>query len=115
MDIEVIKKNYYFEKLTEIHELKDFDCGSVDLNDFIKNDALRDQKQNLNVTKLIMFEQKIIGFFSLVADSITIKQLNHEDGAVYKNKIKYNRDNVQSKNSPHGYHLRGLKKRIIAL
>ena len=101
MDIEVIKKNYYFEKLTEIHELKDFDCGSVDLNDFIKNDALRDQKQNLNVTKLIMFEQKIIGFFSLVADSITIKQLNHEDGAVYKNKIKYNRDNVQSKNSPH--------------
>lgn len=34
MNIEDIKDNYYFETLTEEHDLSDFDCGDEDLNDF---------------------------------------------------------------------------------
>ena len=37
------KENYYFETLNESHYLNDFDCGDEDLNDFLKNDALKQQ------------------------------------------------------------------------
>ena len=49
MKIEDIKNNYYFETLNENHELNDFDCGDEDLNDFLKNDAINQQKEKLNI------------------------------------------------------------------
>ena len=52
MDIEYIKENYRFETLTEEHDLSNFKCASDDLNDFLKSDALTQQKSKLNLTKL---------------------------------------------------------------
>lgn len=46
MDIEYIKENYRFETLTDEHDLSKFKCESDDLNDFLKNDALTQQKVN---------------------------------------------------------------------
>ena len=46
MDVEYIKNNYHFETLTDEHDLSDFSCDSEDLNDFLKNDALPQQKKN---------------------------------------------------------------------
>ena len=40
MEIKYIKENYYFETLSEKHDLDNLDCGDNDLNDFLKNDAL---------------------------------------------------------------------------
>ena len=51
MDIEYIKNNYIFETLTDTHDLSDFECESDDLNDFLKNDALKQQNEKLNLTK----------------------------------------------------------------
>ena len=70
MDIEDIKEKYYFENLTDEHDLSEFDCGDEDLNDFLKNDALKLQESRLNITKLIMYEDSIIGFTSLLTDAI---------------------------------------------
>ena len=69
MKIEDIKNNYYFETLNENHELNDFDCGDEDLNDFLKNDAINQQKEKLNITKLILCEDKLIGYTSLLTDT----------------------------------------------
>ena len=85
MDIEYIKNNYIFETLTDTHDLSDFECESDDLNDFLKNDALKQQKEKLNLTKLIICDDEIIGFVSLLTDSMKLRLLQDE---VEKEKIK---------------------------
>lgn len=78
MTIKEIKDNYYFENLSDKHDLSDFDCGDKDLNDFLKNDALAQQNARLNVTKLIMCDGNIIGFTSILTDGIMIKKIRNE-------------------------------------
>lgn len=78
MTIKEIKDNYYFENLSDKHDLSEFDCGDKDLNDFLKNDALAQQNARLNVTKLIMCDGNIIGFTSLLTDGIMIKKIRNE-------------------------------------
>lgn len=78
MKIEDIKENYYFETLTEEHDLSDFDCGDEELNNFLKDDALAQQNEKLNVTKLIMCDEKIIGYTSLLTDTLILKNINDE-------------------------------------
>lgn len=78
MKIEDIKENYYFETLTEEHDLSDFDCGDEDLNNFLKDDALAQQNEKLNVTKLVMCDGKIIGYTSLLTDTLKLKNIKDE-------------------------------------
>ena len=78
MKIEEIKEKYHFENLTEEHDLSEFDCGDDDLNDFLKNDALKQQKSRLNVTKLILYDRKIIGYVSLLTDTLVLKNIQDE-------------------------------------
>ena len=66
MNIEYIKNHYYFETLTEDHDLSKFSCDSEDLNDFLKNDALNQQKVKLNLTKLCICDGEIVGFVSIL-------------------------------------------------
>lgn len=95
MKIEYIKQNYYFETLSENHDLSDFDCGDEDLNDFLMNDAQNLQNSNLNVTKLVMCDEKIVGFVSLLTDALILKKINDEN---LKVKIK-GELRVKSKNT----------------
>lgn len=96
MKIEDIKENYYFETLNENHDLSYFDCDDEDLNDFLKNDALKQQNEKLNVTKLIIFDGKIIGYVSLLTDTLILRNIRDED---LKIDIK-GMLNVNSKNKP---------------
>ncbi|WP_303372234.1 hypothetical protein [Methanobrevibacter sp.] len=79
MKIEDITNNYYFENLNENHAMNDFDCGDDDLNGFLKNDALTQQNANLNVTKLVMCNQMIVGFVTLLTDTIPLKNIRNEN------------------------------------
>lgn len=85
MKIKEIQENYYFETLTSEHDLSYFDCGDDDLNDFLQNDALPQQYEKLNITKLVMFKGKIIGFVSLLTDTLILKNIKDEK---LKSKIK---------------------------
>ena len=49
------------------------------MNDFLKNDALNQQKMKLNLTKLIICDNKLIGFVSLLTDSIIIKDVRDDE------------------------------------
>ena len=66
--------NYYIRRLQENETIKSFDCGDDDLNDFIMNRADDYHKAMLSVT--YVFEHKasgkIIGYFSLANDKISI-------------------------------------------
>ena len=69
MYVEDIKNNYHIVKLNEKHDLNDFSCGLDDMDDFLKNDALVQQEDNLNVTYLAKYREEIIGFFSFQCNS----------------------------------------------
>lgn len=60
--------------LCEEHNTIDFDCGDKDLNEFIKKDALKQKKEGWNTTYVAteIGCKKVIGFFALSQDSITI-------------------------------------------
>ena len=79
MDIEYIKENYRFETLTGEHDLSNFNCASDDLNDFLKSDALTQQKSKLNLTKLVMCDDTIVGYVSLLTDTIPLRDIRDED------------------------------------
>jgi hypothetical protein len=74
MEIKYIKDNYYFETLTSTHDLSDFNCESEDLTNFLINDALDQQTDKINLTKLIMCNGEVIGFVTLLTDTIEIKK-----------------------------------------
>lgn len=96
MDIEYIKKNYRFETLTKNHDLSQFESDSDDLNEFLKNDALKQQCSNLNLTKLIVCEGNIIGYFSLLTDTIYLNNIRED---IVKKDIKNQLNIVSNKNA----------------
>lgn len=66
------------------------------MNEFLKNDALIQQDEKLNVTKLIIFDRKVIGYVSLLTDTLLLKNIRDEDLKVDIKDIL----NVNSKNKP---------------
>ena len=67
------------EPLNSDHDFSDFYCASEDLNDFIKNDARREQECMLSRTYLFSYEGDVIGFVSLSADSVSAPRLRRDD------------------------------------
>jgi predicted GNAT family N-acyltransferase len=66
-----------FEILNERHNLSQFDCSKDDetgLNEFIHDEALQFQKENLGVTYLFFHNNVIVGFATLAMSQIEIKQ-----------------------------------------
>ena len=78
MDTTYIKDNYIFETLNENHNLDEFECESKDLTDFLKNDALKQQNMNLNLTHLIICDSVVVGYVSILTDSMKLKILEDE-------------------------------------
>ena len=79
MDIEYIKENYRFETLNGKQDLSDFKCESDDLTDFLKDDALTQQKNKLSLTKLVMCDDTVVGYVSLLTDTILLKDIRDAD------------------------------------
>jgi len=67
-----------FEPLDESSELGDFCCGEEswarDLDDFIHNDALRQQKDLIGSTFVFYHEDQAVAYVSLAATSILMKE-----------------------------------------
>lgn len=72
-------KDLHIVSLTNRHELKFFNCKSDDLNDFLKIDALKDQEVMVTKTYLCYWKEKIVGFFSILADTIEVKAIDDYD------------------------------------
>ena len=73
--------------LSENIDLNEFDCGNPDLNEFLIEDAIIQQKEMLNATHIFIYEKKIIGFLTISMDNMDIKRLERKYQKIYKNKV----------------------------
>jgi len=75
------------QKLSLDHDLTDFCCGNLkddtDLNGFLKEDAVKQQNQKINVTHVAIDKNtnKVIGYVTIMADKLRVsnkekKELN---------------------------------------
>jgi len=60
--------------LSSRYDLSPFDSGDAELNDFLKNDALREQTEFLSKTHLCFYRDRVAGFISMAADSVQVKR-----------------------------------------
>ena len=58
--------------LSKAISTKGFDCGDTDLNEFLQDDTLHYQSQNLAQTTCIFYDGSLIGYYSLACDSLTL-------------------------------------------
>ncbi|WP_439530683.1 GNAT family N-acetyltransferase [Pannonibacter sp.] len=58
------------EKLTALHDLGSFDCGSAVLNSFLQNHALGNQSAGSAQTYLALMNGSVVGFYSLAVGQI---------------------------------------------
>ncbi|MFA5415472.1 MAG: GNAT family N-acetyltransferase [Methanoregula sp.] len=57
-----------------------FKCRDPDLYDFLTGDALSSQAKRLSVTRCAMYNDQVVGFFTLVNDCIEAKAIEESDG-----------------------------------
>lgn len=84
MTYEDIIENYHYEKLSSKHDLSNFSCGVDDLDEFLKNDALKEQEENLSVTYLAIYHDQIIGFVTILTDNIPYNIVKKDVKTKYK-------------------------------
>ena len=66
--------------------IRKFAGYSENINYFLKNDALEEQKKGLNTTHLLFLENELVGFISLCNDSIRLAlSEKEEDNVPYAN------------------------------
>lgn len=59
------------EKLTGDHNLSSFDCGDIDLNEFLADDALPFQDKRIATTYVVIIDEQVAAYFSLLNDKIS--------------------------------------------
>jgi GNAT superfamily N-acetyltransferase len=55
------------------HDISAFDCGHAELNEFLKNECGPHKSQRLSHSKLAILDGQIVGYLSLLADSIALE------------------------------------------
>jgi GNAT superfamily N-acetyltransferase len=58
------------EKLRRDHLLDGFDCGRDELNRFLIKHALQSQQGNASQTYLVMADEQVVGFYTLVVGAV---------------------------------------------
>jgi GNAT superfamily N-acetyltransferase len=75
------------DPLNKDQELSSFTCSDSDLNEFLKYDASNDQKFMINRTSLCFWKNELVGYITLVTDTIGTKEVIISDEI----RCKYNK------------------------
>jgi len=84
----------FFKIKIKLHDEKicinDFNCGDKDLDEFLKEDSIKQKNFMLNSTYIAIYEKEVIGFFTISTDNIPLKNLGKGYKKLLKEKnIKY--------------------------
>lgn len=66
-------------KATGLRLLRSFCCSSQGLNEFLVDDAVSYDRRNITKTWLAIYDNEIIGFFSLSSDSLQLGDIEKEE------------------------------------
>lgn len=66
--------------LTKRHDLTSFNCNNVDLNEFLKNDALKAQEDMVSKTYLCFWHNSIAGYITLTTDTLEVYTVEESAG-----------------------------------
>ena len=88
--------NYILVRLdTDDDNVIAFDCGDLDLNNFLLNDAVKYQKERLSVTHILTLPTddtvQIIGYFCLLTDKLVFDPTDEGQRKIWKDFNKENR------------------------
>jgi predicted GNAT family N-acyltransferase len=83
-------KSLTLTKLNSHHNITQFDCGDVDLNGFLLNDAVNYLNELMSITYTIEYNHQVVAYFCLLNDKVTFDTSN-----VYNKKFwnRFNRLN----------------------
>ncbi|HJJ45836.1 MAG TPA: GNAT family N-acetyltransferase [Methanocorpusculum sp.] len=70
---------YSITRLSAETNLTGFDCGDEDLNNFLFEDALKNQRDLISVTKIMQQNASIIGYYTLVPDTLERGRISLSD------------------------------------
>lgn len=68
-----------FVRLNATHDLSGFHSTEPELDNFLKEDALTNQNNLISVTRLVLWKGNIVGFFTLINDSIEVRSVDECD------------------------------------
>ena len=71
-----IPRNFEMHRLEGTEHIKEFDCGDEDLNDFILNESQNYSKAMISVTYIIVDKSRVIAYFSLANDKLSVSDFN---------------------------------------
>ena len=77
-------------KLSTETSIQPFDCGDVDLNNFLLEDALYYLDERMAVTYLLIYQCQIIAYFCLLNDKITFDITDEKEKSFWN---RFNRKN----------------------
>jgi len=64
---------------TELPDLEVFDCGDIEMNSFLRNEAYQEQETGMNSTILLYYEGELAAFCSVCCDSIPLSKEEREE------------------------------------
>ncbi|MDP3396876.1 MAG: hypothetical protein Q8S57_09480 [Methanoregula sp.] len=68
-----------FVLLNADHDVSGFYSSEPELNEFLKEDALVNQNNLISVTRLVFFKGDLVGYFTLINDSIEVRAVEECD------------------------------------
>jgi GNAT superfamily N-acetyltransferase len=68
-----------FSLLSDDSEIGSFACSDEDLNSFLKDDAKKYQQERMARTYLTHYKTNLVGYFTLVNDNISTREVEEED------------------------------------
>lgn len=69
-----------FPFLSDTISLDSFLCSDSDLQEFLKEDALISQNNRLSATRLVYYQNNLVGYFTLVHDCIAVSSILKDHG-----------------------------------
>ena len=72
--------SYEISKLTAIHNKKNFSCGKIALDNYLKAQAKQDIKKNVSVSYVLTMvnSAEVIGYYTLSSISIDVSELSDD-------------------------------------
>lgn len=80
MSISIHELEFKVLDASHLRQLSSFTSKNAELKDFLTQDALQNQLDRISVTRLVFYQGRLVGYFTLVTDVIKRGEIANSDG-----------------------------------